>query len=79
MADAELSPYSSPVPPALYPLLSFLLLAAGLASTAAFFVYQATKTKYSRSMFQELALGGVSSLLLGWGLLFLLLSCGVYL
>jgi hypothetical protein len=37
-ADTLVSPYASPVPVALYPTLAFLLIASGLASTAAFFV-----------------------------------------
>lgn len=37
-ADTLVSPYSSPVPVALYPTLAALLIFSGLGSTAVFFV-----------------------------------------
>mmetsp|Transcript_27895 Transcript_27895/g.78855 ORF Transcript_27895/g.78855 Transcript_27895/m.78855 type:complete len:94 (+) Transcript_27895:173-454(+) len=77
-AETVVSPYSSPIPNALYPTLAALLIMSGLCSTALFVVYQATKTKYSKSVWHEVAIGGVSSVLLGWGVLFLLLATGVY-
>lgn len=72
------SPVHSPVPMSLYPLLATVLLTAGMASTAAFFLYQVTTTRYSRKIVNELMLGGASSVALGLGTLFLLLWVGVF-
>lgn len=72
------SPVHSPVPMGMYPLLATLLLTAGIASTAAFFLYEVTTTRYSRKVLQEAALGGAASVALGLGSLFLLLWVGVY-
>ncbi|CAM6057770.1 unnamed protein product [Sphagnum tenellum] len=68
----------SPIPQTLYPFLAVLLLIAGLVLTASFFIYEATGTKFSRKLSQEFATGGISSLFLGFGTLFLLLWTGVY-
>jgi Gpi18-like mannosyltransferase len=72
------SPVHSPVPMGLYPLLATVLLTTGIASTAAFFLYQVTTTRYSRKIAHEVALGGLSSVALGLGSLFLLLWVGVF-
>lgn len=72
------SPVHSPVPMALYPLLATGLLTAGVAATAAFFLYQVTTTRYSRKVVHEAALGGTASVALGLGSLFLLLWVGVF-
>lgn len=72
------SPVHSPVAMELYPLLATVLLTAGIASTAAFFLYQVTTTRYSRKIVHEALLGGTSSVALGLGSLFLLLWVGVY-
>ncbi|CAK9262128.1 unnamed protein product [Sphagnum jensenii] len=68
----------SPIPQTLYPFLAVLLLIAGLVLTASFFIYEATSAKFSRKLSQEFATGGISSLFLGFGTLFLLLWTGVY-
>ncbi|CAM6056248.1 unnamed protein product [Sphagnum tenellum] len=68
----------SPIPHTLYPFLAVLLLIVGLVLTAAFFIYEATTSKFSRSLSREFATGGVASLFLGFGTLFLLLWTGVY-
>eukprot|EP00897_Mesotaenium_endlicherianum_P001421 jgi/Mesen1/1306/ME000013S00799 len=73
-----LSPISSPVSQSLYPLLAVLFLVIGLVATAAFFVYEVTTSKFSRSLGQELLTGGIASVFLGFGTLFLLLWTGVY-
>jgi len=69
-------PYSSPVALSMYPTLGGMLILAGFISTAMFFVYQLSSAK--RSLAVELSLGGVSSVALGFGTLFVLLSFGLY-
>ncbi|KAK7388194.1 hypothetical protein VNO78_23003 [Psophocarpus tetragonolobus] len=71
-------PITSPVPDAWYPTLSVFTLAIGLVLTASFFIYEATSSRKSRSLAQELTTGAVASVFLGFGSLFLLLACGVY-
>ncbi|CAI5493621.1 unnamed protein product [Closterium sp. Naga37s-1] len=73
-----LSPLTSPVPQSLYPLLAVALVTAGLIATGAFFVYEATVSKFSRSLVRELLLSAIASVLLGFGTLFLFLWTGVY-
>ncbi|KAL4346197.1 hypothetical protein AHAS_Ahas11G0354300 [Arachis hypogaea] len=69
---------TSPVPDSLYPTLSVLTLAIGLVLTASFFIYEATTSRKTRSLAQELTTGAVASVFLGFGSLFLLIACGVY-
>ncbi|XAR67162.1 hypothetical protein NMG60_11013622 [Bertholletia excelsa] len=71
-------PISSPVPEAWYPTLSAFMLVIGLMITASFFIYETTSSKRSRSLAKELTTGAVASVFLGFGSLFLLLVCGVY-
>ncbi|XP_051113711.1 uncharacterized protein LOC127239552 [Andrographis paniculata] len=71
-------PISSPVPDAWYPTLAVFMLAIGLVVTASFFIYEATSSRKNRSLAKELSTGAVASVFLGFGSLFLLLSCGVY-
>ncbi|XP_024388280.1 uncharacterized protein [Physcomitrium patens] len=71
-------PIYSPVSESLYPLLAVLLLTIGLLLTASFFIYEVTSTKLSRSLVHEFATGGLASVFLGFGTLFLLLWTGVY-
>ncbi|KAL5768628.1 hypothetical protein ACOSP7_015177 [Xanthoceras sorbifolium] len=71
-------PISSPVPDALYPTLSVVMLAIGLVVTASFFIYEATSTRQNRCLTKELITGAVASVFLGFGSLFLLLASGVY-
>lgn len=77
-AAEKLSDVSSPVPVELYPFLTTVLLAAGLLCTGAFFLYEVSKTRATRSLKQEVALGLGASGFLGLGTLFLLLWTGVY-
>lgn len=72
------APVHSPVPLSAYPLLATVLLTGGLCSTAAFFLYEVTTTRYSRKVAHEAVLGGAASVSLGLGTLFLLLWCGVF-
>ncbi|XP_031110041.1 transmembrane protein 258-like [Ipomoea triloba] len=71
-------PIWSPVPESMYPTLAFLMLAVGLVVTAGFFIYGATSSRKNLSLAKELTIGAVASVFLGFGSLFLLLSCGVY-
>jgi len=71
-------PLSSPVPVAMYPMLTTVFLALGLLLTGVFFLYQVSHTRHSRVLMHELALGGLSSVALGLGSFFLLLWTGVY-
>ncbi|KAK9804691.1 hypothetical protein WJX72_000148 [[Myrmecia] bisecta] len=68
----------SPIPVSLFPMLAILLIGGGLVSTASFFVYEVRNTKFSRQLTYEIFLGTLSSVLLGFGVLFLLLWTGVY-
>ncbi len=63
---------------AMYPTLATVLLTSGVATTGAFFLYEVTKTRHSRSIKQEAFLAAIASVLLGLGCLFLLLWTGVY-
>uniref|UniRef100_A0A7N0UUF4 Dolichyl-diphosphooligosaccharide-protein glycosyltransferase subunit OST5 n=1 Tax=Kalanchoe fedtschenkoi TaxID=63787 RepID=A0A7N0UUF4_KALFE len=74
----SVKPVTSPVPIAWYPTLAVIMLAIGLTVTASFFIYEATASRKSRSLFKELTTGAVASVFLGFGSLFLLLACGVY-
>ncbi|XP_071723047.1 uncharacterized protein [Rutidosis leptorrhynchoides] len=71
-------PITSPVPDAWYPTLTVIMLAIGLVITASFFIYEATVSRRNRSLAKELTTGAIASVFLGFGFLFLLLSCGVY-
>ncbi|XP_017780506.1 PREDICTED: transmembrane protein 258 [Nicrophorus vespilloides] len=70
--------YVSPVNPSIYPHLTLILLGIGIFFTAWFFVYEVTSTKKSRSLKKELAVSLVASIFSGFGILFLLLSVGIY-
>jgi hypothetical protein len=76
--EEKLYQLESPVPQSLYPTLATLLLILGLAATAAFFLYQVSQTRHSKSLRQEIVLAGTASVFLGTGTLFLLLWTGVY-
>ncbi|XP_047312218.1 transmembrane protein 258-like [Impatiens glandulifera] len=71
-------PISSPIQAIWYPTLSFSMLSIGLALTAFFFIYEATTSRKNRSLAMELTTGTIASIFLGFGSLFLLLTCGVY-
>ncbi|BBN17128.1 transmembrane protein 258 [Marchantia polymorpha subsp. ruderalis] len=77
MASAVI-PIGSPVSESFYPILAVFLLTVGLVSTASFFIYEVTTSKFNRSLGREIATGGLASLFLGFGSLFLLLWTGVY-
>ena len=56
--------------------VAVVLLAVGLVSTATFFVYQMRGGK--PNIFIELGIGSISSVLLGLGSLFMMMSFGLY-
>mmetsp|Transcript_32869 Transcript_32869/g.45647 ORF Transcript_32869/g.45647 Transcript_32869/m.45647 type:complete len:109 (+) Transcript_32869:190-516(+) len=66
-----------PVSESTFLLIALVLLTVGLWVMAYFFVYEVTTTKFSRSILKELSIALVSSLFMGYGSLFLLLSSGV--
>ncbi|XP_018567638.1 transmembrane protein 258 [Anoplophora glabripennis] len=76
--SAKLTRYVSPVNPAVFPHLTFVLLGIGIFFTAWFFVYEVTSTKRTRDIKKELLLALVASGFAGFGILFLLLSVGIY-
>lgn len=73
-----MSRYASPVNPAVFPHLTLVLLGIGIFFTAWFFVYEVTSTKQTRSLKKELLVSLVASIFSGFGILFLLLSVGIY-
>jgi len=73
-----LSPYVSPINPAVFPHLSVVLLCIGIFFMAWFFVYEVTSTKFTRDVIKELSVSFVASLFSGFGVLFLLLWVGIY-
>lgn len=70
--------YVSPVNPAVFPHLTVVLLGIGIFFTAWFFVYEVTSTKLTRDIKKELLVSLVASIFSGFGILFLLLSVGIY-
>ncbi|KAA8494561.1 Transmembrane protein [Porphyridium purpureum] len=77
MADTYV-PYSAPVPPTLFPALAFVLMIVGVACSAWFFSMQTISTKLSRNAGRDLAISAAASLCLGLGLVFTLLSNGIW-
>ncbi|XP_044254338.1 transmembrane protein 258 [Tribolium madens] len=75
---ATMMRYVSPVNPAVFPSLTLVLLGIGIFFTAWFFVYEVTSTKQSRDLKKELLVSLVASIFSGFGILFLLLSVGIY-
>jgi len=75
----ETTPYSSPVPVALYPILALIFMLTGIVGALYFFLYETTSSVSARkNLFKEILISLVSSVLLGFGTLFLLLWVGVY-
>ncbi|OQV26039.1 hypothetical protein BV898_00169 [Hypsibius exemplaris] len=72
------SRYSGPVDASIIPLMSYLLLGAGLFFMAYFFVYEVTSTKTSRELKKELLVAFLAAVFLGVGTIFTLLFVGIY-
>jgi len=70
--------YASPVNPAIFAHLTFVLMAIGLFFTAWFFVYEVTCTKFTRDRMKELLISIVASIFMGLGTHFLILWVGIY-
>jgi len=78
VALESMSPYVSPINPAVFPHLSVVLLGIGIFFMAWFFVYEVTSTKFTRDILKELSVALVASVFIGFGVLFLLLWVGIY-
>lgn len=73
--------YVSPINPSVFPHLATVLLIIGTILTAWFFVFVVSRPKGSASngaIFKELLISLFAAVFLGFGLLFLLLSVGIY-
>lgn len=72
--------YISPINPTVFPHLATVLLAIGTFFTAWFFVFEVSRPKNSKDgvIFKELLISLFASVFLGFGVLFLLLSVGIY-
>lgn len=71
--------YASPVNPAVFPHLAILLCSIGTFFTAWFFIFEVSRPKSKEStIFKELLISLFASIFLGFGVLFLLLSVGIY-
>ncbi|CAF0924756.1 unnamed protein product [Brachionus calyciflorus] len=78
MSVESMSRYVSPINPAVYPQLTFLLLVIGLFYSAWFIVYEVTTNKKTRSIGKEFLMAVIASVFMGTGVFFLLLSVGIY-
>ncbi|XP_055911570.1 transmembrane protein 258 [Eupeodes corollae] len=73
--------YVSPINPAVFPHLATVLLAIGTFFTAWFFVFEVSRPRNSQkesTIFKELLISLFASIFLGFGVVFLLLSVGIY-
>uniref|UniRef100_A0A1L8DUY4 Dolichyl-diphosphooligosaccharide-protein glycosyltransferase subunit TMEM258 n=1 Tax=Nyssomyia neivai TaxID=330878 RepID=A0A1L8DUY4_9DIPT len=81
--------YLSPINPTVFPHLATVLLAIGTFFTAWFFVFEVSRPKDSTNghsgkqskdgiIFKELLISLFASIFLGFGVLFLALSVGIY-
>lgn len=73
--------YISPINPTVFPHLATVLLAIGTFFTAWFFVFEVARPKASLMdgvIFKELLISLFAAIFLGFGVLFLLLSVGIY-
>ncbi|KAI3424421.1 hypothetical protein D9Q98_009973 [Chlorella vulgaris] len=76
--DPSLVPVSGPVPPHLLPPLTVILLSLGAVTSTLFYVREQLGGRRV-SLAQEAMLAAAAAGSLGFGTLFLLLWCGVYL
>ncbi|CAO1298027.1 unnamed protein product [Diamesa hyperborea] len=72
--------YMSPVNPAIYPHLATILLAIGVSLAAWFFVFEVSRPKQQKEsiIFKELLISLLACVFLGMGILFLLLTVGIF-
>ena len=78
IAPALVHPYNPPVSPQLFLPLWIGLLALGIAMTGWFFVYSVSVAAAHRQLLRELMLAVAASVLLGFGVIFLMLWAGVW-
>ncbi|KAI9193307.1 uncharacterized protein BJ171DRAFT_528829 [Polychytrium aggregatum] len=76
-SNADLKAFAPPVPASLFVPLSGSLLLLGFILASSFFISQ-IGAKSSKNLVKELSLALPSSLLLGFGTLFLFLSCDIF-
>jgi len=63
----------------LYPYLAIIFMVCGIIGALFFFLYETTSPSGARkSLIKEIIISLVSSVLLGFGTLFVLLTVGVY-
>lgn len=77
----SLTRYVSPINPLVFPHLATLLLIIGTFFTSWFFVFVVSRPKgvnKSALVFKELLISLFAAIFLGFGLLFLFLSVGIY-
>lgn len=81
MVAAGTVPLTPPVPEALFQPLALALFISGLLASGSFFVREELSTgrQLRRGLAGEALLAGVAASCLGFGTVFLLLACGVYL
>lgn len=81
--------YISPISPSAFPMLATVLIGLGTFFTAWFFVFEVSRPNKNRPsagqkaskesvIFKELLISLFASIFLGFGVLFLLLSVGIY-
>ncbi|ALC44983.1 CG9669 [Drosophila busckii] len=71
--------YLSPVNPAVFPHLATVLLIIGTFFTAWFFIFVVSrKNSKERPLIKELLISLCASIFLGFGIVFLLLTVGIY-
>ncbi|XP_053055616.1 transmembrane protein 258-like [Acinonyx jubatus] len=73
-----MSRYTSPVKLALFPHLTTVLLAASIFFTLWFFICKVTSPKCTLDIYKEFLISLVASLLMGFGVPFLLLWVSMY-
>lgn len=78
LTPVAVHPYLPPVSPHLFLPLWITLLALGIALTGWFFVYMVSVQSSQRSLVKEGAISTAASVILGFGVIFLMLWAGVW-
>lgn len=73
------TPTTALVPVELFPRIASVALLTGFGATALFVAHQAIGTKKTRNVGRDVALAATASVMLGLGLVFSLLSNGIWL
>lgn len=77
--DDSYAPTTALVPVELFPRIASAALLTGFGATALFVAHQAIGTKKTRNVGRDVALAATASVMLGLGLVFSLLSNGIWL